>query len=109
MMSWVGRISQRAMYFIGFIVVSILLAGAAYLELYQGVLPCPLCMLQRVILAMLGVMFLLGIVWSDNKVGHIFIGFLSVMLSIAGVVISGRQVWLQHVPAMNGENCDVSL
>lgn len=108
-MSWINNISQGAMYFVGFIVISVLLAGAAYLELYQGIIPCPLCMMQRVILALIGIVFLFGIAWRTKKYAKITLGFFASLFSAFGVFISARQVWLQHIPVSEQANCDVSL
>ena len=46
-------------YLLGFILVIALLAFAYFLELYKGMTPCHLCLLQRCVMALLGIIFLI--------------------------------------------------
>lgn len=101
--------TQRLPYFIGFIVITALLGFGEYLEIYKGITPCPLCSLQRIALGLLGITFLFGMAFSAIKFGRIFISLLGFMISLLGILLSGRQVWLQHVPSTVTGNCDVSL
>ena len=101
--------SQQKKYLIAFIAVIALLSGAAWLQFYLGVNPCPLCILQRITLGILGVLFFIGIIISRYRFGQITVGLFSVLFSVLGIVLSGRQVWLQLSPASAGANCEVSL
>ncbi|MHB1946690.1 MAG: disulfide bond formation protein B [Gammaproteobacteria bacterium] len=96
-------------YFIALLFVALLLGGAYYLQIYMGINPCPLCMLQRITLGVLGCLFLLGILFSSKGFGRISIGLLCAFVSILGIILAGRQVWLQHSPANAGANCEASL
>lgn len=102
-------ITQETSYFIAFLIIALLLGGAAYLQLYMGVNPCPLCILQRVVFALLSIVFLFGMAFAFNKFGRYSIGTLAFLVSILGIVVSSRQVWLQHNPTGLSSNCDVSL
>src|SRR5579863_7737701 len=88
----------RLGYFFGFLCIVFLLALAEYLEVYKGMIPCPLCMLQRVVLIVLGVIFFVGMIFHMKKNGLFLIGLLSLLTCLGGILLSGRQVWLQHVP-----------
>lgn len=103
------KTTRQTNYFIAFIAVALLLGGAAYLQIYMGVNPCPLCLLQRFTLGALGAVFLLGVVCSSKACGRWITGLLSLIVSSAGIILSGRQVWLQYYPAQTGENCEASL
>lgn len=62
-----------------------------YFQQYLGLPPCPLCILDRIIIGTLGVLFLLmsfGI--------YFFIRFLSLVTLIAGFAVGGRHVWLER-------------
>lgn len=96
-------------YFFAFIFVAFLLAGAAYIQVYQGVSPCALCIVQRAIFIVLGCLFLFGILLARWSIGRILIGIMSTLFSLAGVLTAGRHVWMQHQPQMVGANCEVSL
>lgn len=99
----------RFSYFLGFILIAFLLGLAEYLEVYKGMIPCPLCMLQRVVLIVLGVIFFIGMVFRMKGLGHVVLSLLSLLTSLGGILLSGRQVWLQHRPPSNLGECGVSL
>lgn len=99
----------RFSYFLGFLLIIFLLGLAEYLEIYKGMIPCPLCMLQRIVLIVLGVVFFIGMVFRMRTLGLFIISLLSMLTCIGGILLSGRQVWLQHVPPSNLGECGASL
>jgi len=75
-----------------------LLAMAAYLQIVHEVEPCPLCIIQRILIAFLMLVFLIGAVFRNAPKRFTFIHSLVVILfSVLGLVAAGRQVWLQSV------------
>jgi len=96
-------------YFFAFLLIVFLLGLAEYLEIYKGMIPCPLCMLQRMVLIMLGVVFFIGMLFHMKKMGLFVIGLLSLLTTVGGILLSGRQVWLQHVPPSSLGECGASL
>lgn len=100
--------SIRFTYFIGLMAACVILAVSIYLQLVDGLLPCPLCTLQRFSFAILAVLFLFGILLYRNQAGRWLINILALVFSIIGIVFAGRQVWLQQVHP-NGGECGVSL
>jgi len=104
-----NKLSQRALYFIGFLITVLLLGVIFYLENYNGFVPCPLCILQRFVLILLGGICFLGFLLSLKKMGRIVFGFLTSLTALTGVLLSGRQVWLQHLPLDKNADCGVSL
>jgi disulfide bond formation protein DsbB len=96
-------------YLIGFLIILALLGFAAYLEVVAGVAPCPLCIIQRCFMGMLGTFFFIGAFLRCKKLGYIIISFFSLITSILGILFSGRQVWLQHFPITAGGECGISL
>lgn len=99
----------RLGYFIGFILVIGLLGLAEYLEVYKGMVPCPLCMLQRIVLIMLGTLFFVGMVFRLKKMGLCIVSLLSLIVSLSGIFAAGRQSWLQHMPSNHLGECGASL
>ena len=81
--------------------------GAMSVQFVGKELPCPLCMLQRMamLLAALGPMFIIkqtSVRGSDSKVDQ-SIGFgMSIIASVLGLFISGRQVLLHILPGNPG-------
>jgi protein dithiol:quinone oxidoreductase len=104
-----NMLSRRFVYFLGFIAITLLLSGAFYLEKYDGFNPCPLCVLQRIDVAFLGIVFFMGAVIPFKKIGSVILGFISLFVALIGIFLAGRQVWLQHLPPNSNADCGVSL
>ncbi len=104
-----NTLSIRFTYFIGFLLIAVLLGMAAYLEVYEGINPCPLCVLQRIVLIALGVIFFFAMVLKSNKIGQWIFGSMATLISLGGILLSGRQVWLQHMPQNGMGECGISL
>lgn len=99
----------RLTYLLGFIAISALLSTSIYLQLFDGFIPCPLCTLQRISFVILGILFLAGILLHAKRWGRWTIGILSTIVSLLGIFLAGRQVWLQHFPPADTTECGVSL
>jgi disulfide bond formation protein DsbB len=78
--------------------VALLLAGAFAAQLLLHELPCPLCLLQRVMFALLAVGPILNIRFGPRP-GHYA---LSLLVAIAGMAVSARQVLLHIMPGDAG-------
>lgn len=96
--------SKRLTYFLGFIVIACLISSTFYLEKYAGFVPCPLCILQRLMLGLTGVAFFFGSLTSTR-----FWGWFATLSLCLGTFLAGRQVWLQHLPLNPNADCGVSL
>jgi len=97
-------------YWVGLIGCGGLLAIAYfYFQEHLGLAPCPLCMFQRA--ALVGVAFfcLLGVIFRPEKLGSKLLAFGSSVSSLIGLMIAGRQVWLQHLPADKVPECGADL
>jgi disulfide bond formation protein DsbB len=103
--------SSRKANLLAFLVVILLLGATYYLQYYAGFVPCPLCMLQRFAMMGLGLIFFIGMIFYFQRTGRIILSVLSYVFALAGVLLAGRQVWLQHLPpvATSGFDCSASL
>lgn len=101
--------SLRRSYFTAFIVGAVLLLFSIYLQVKAGLQPCALCFLQRGALIGITAIFLMGTIFNLKKLGQIIIGSLATLIAATGVILSGRQAWLQHLPKSTGETCAASL
>ena len=99
----------RTGHVLGFIVCAGLLAYAYYLQYVEGIEPCPLCILQRVAVAAMGLVFLIAAFHNPGRIGaHVYAALLTI-LGCAGAVVAGRQVWLQSLPKDQVPACGMSL
>jgi disulfide bond formation protein DsbB len=101
---------SRGISFLGFLVCCGLLGFAAYLQVHLGLLPCPLCVVQRVIIVVMGIIFLIGALYTPphpygKKVHSGFLGF----FGIVGILIASRHVWLTLQPPSGVATCSPTL
>lgn len=91
--------SFRAQYLTGFALCAALLAYALYVQFGMLMMPCPLCILQRIAFAGMGIAFLIGGLHSPGgRLGRGIYGFLVLVPAAAGAGVAGRHVWLQSLP-----------
>ena len=84
-----------------FIVLSCigLLSYAQYLQHVENLLPCPLCVAQRVAYWLLGLTALLAFIHNAKKtIGRRIYGFLMTIFALTGAVVAARQSWLIRFP-----------
>ena len=104
------RWSFRAQFLLGFVVCVALLGYAIYLQLHDGLEPCPLCIFQRIAFAALGLVFLLGALHGPRgKGGRAGYGLLALIAALAGIGVAGRHVWLQVMPRDAMSSCGPPL
>lgn len=74
-----------------------LLFAYFWLEKYMGLEPCPLCILDRIVVAFMGLVFFAGLFTSETKTRHVLSGTNLAFLA-CGFVFAGRHVWVQNKP-----------
>lgn len=102
--------TENLLYAYGFIICIGMLFFAGYLQHVKGLAPCPLCVIQRVILMILTIQFFCGMLFRAlPKIIHRLHAFLVIMSASAGIFVAGRQVWLQSLPEGLAPACGPSL
>ena len=86
-----------------------LLIFGLYLEHFQGLEACPLCIFQRVAYTAIMLIALIGAIHNPKNLLQIIYKLLIVISSIAGAAIAGRQIWLQHLPPELVPECGPGL
>jgi len=74
-----------------------LLGFGMYLQHVVGLEPCPMCIVQRYAMTLIGVVALLGLVWR-SVLGSRVLAVLAVLLAAGGAFVAARQTWLQWYP-----------
>jgi protein dithiol:quinone oxidoreductase len=75
-----------------------LLGVAFYMEYQMGLEPCPLCMLQRIVFFLIGVVALLSALHRSAQHISKYAGIM-LILSLMGAALSIRHLYLQNLPA----------
>ena len=98
MNTFLFQLLPRQIHLIIFILVGLLLGYAAYSMKILGLEACTLCITQQFFYCLIGISSFIAFLHnprsSISKLYSFFIG----LFALAGVWISGRQVWLQGLP-----------
>jgi disulfide bond formation protein DsbB len=100
---------RRIGYLLGFLVCVGLMGYALYLQYVMDLEPCPLCVLQRICVMAMGVVFLVAAFHNPGRVGAGVYALLQLLIGGAGAAIAARQVWLQSLPKDQLPACGMGL
>ncbi|HIO92737.1 MAG TPA: disulfide bond formation protein B [Leucothrix mucor] len=104
------EMSIRPAFIIGFIITAIIMTTALFFQYGLGLEPCPLCVLQRIVVMTLGAIFLIGLLHNpNNSLVRRLYGQIVATASLAGLAVAGRHTWLQHLPADQAPECGAGL
>ncbi|MBX3618126.1 disulfide bond formation protein B [Nitrosomonas sp.] len=76
----------------------VLLGYAQYLQHVEKLLPCPLCVAQRLAYWLLGLTALLAFLHNPGVTGRRIYGFLMFAFALMGAIIATRHAWLIRFP-----------
>ncbi len=86
-----------------------LLVFGLYLQHFQGLEPCPLCIFQRIAYIAVGIVAFIAAIHGPKKIFSIIYFSIIDLFALCGAVIAGRQVWLQHLPEDKVPACGPGL
>lgn len=87
-----------------------LLCFAAYLQYSLHLQPCPLCVIQRLCVAILALIFMAGALYVPrSKTMRWVFSLITVLISGLGATTAIRHIWLQHQPPGSVAGCSASL
>lgn len=99
----------RQPFLLGLLAILSILGFSFYLEYVRNIYPCPLCELQRFAFALIGGFFLIGTLLHRFKFLRYLLWVFISLLSLSGVLIAAKQVWLQHFPETAHGVCGASV
>ena len=91
-------VSKRQINLLGFAICAGLLGFGYYLQFFQGLEPCPLCIFQRVAFISLGAILLIAGLHNPGRIGARLYGGLIALAGLAGTGISSWHVYIQNLP-----------
>lgn len=108
--------ASRPLYLLSFSLCLVLLLVALYMEYVMELEPCPLCIVQRIVFIIIGLVSLAAVLHNPRPatsgkrpVSARIYGLAITLFAAFGAAIAGRQVWLQHQPADQLPSCLPSL
>ncbi|WP_020559093.1 disulfide bond formation protein B [Thiofilum flexile] len=101
---------MRIYFFAVFVFCLLMLGAALFLQLVLNLAPCPLCVLQRMILSVIAALALLATIFTTRE-GWLprFWSLLLALGGLASVGVSIYQTWLVSQPKDSGASCGPGL
>src|SRR5579871_4936152 len=94
---------------LGFAACAGLLGYAWYAQTVLQLEPCPLCIFQRIGVAIIGVLFLAAALHDPRGWGARLYSSLQLIAALATAGIAGRHIWIQHQPEGSVPACGATL
>lgn len=108
-MRWLFALSARQWFLLGFLFCAGLMLTAFYFQFVGGLDPCPLCISQRIMVVAVGLVMLAAAIHNPGPVGIRNYAVAAGLTALIGASISGRHVWIQHLPADEVPACGPGL
>lgn len=103
-------LNRRVLNLAGFAACAALLAYALYSQLHLGLEPCPLCIFQRIGLALLAAIFLIAALHDPrSNAGRYGYALLIALAALATLGVAARHVYVQSLPPGSLPSCGAPL
>lgn len=97
---------KNKLYLLGFCLAALLIAASYYIQFFLNIKPCLLCFLQRWVLVLIGILFLMSfLIHRALPRTTLVLNFLTVLFNLLGLFAAGRQIWLEHQPQNMNMSC----
>ena len=89
--------------------LALITIAVAYFENSLNLEPCYLCMIQRGIIIVIGLICVLAAAHNPRQFGQRVYASLSIAMVITGIYFSGKQLWLQSLPESQVPSCGIPV
>ena len=100
---------RRLVNLTGFVLCAALIGYAIYSQLHLGLEPCPLCIFQRIGIALLGLVFLAATVHQPLGRGRYVYALAIAVVALATLLVAARHVYVQSLPPGSLPSCGAPL
>lgn len=101
--------NYRTINIYAFIFTCAILIFAGYAQFHDHLVPCPLCVMQRILFAVLAILYLFGALYVANFRGRKFLHGTIFIVAVIGIGVAARHVYLQHLPPNLAPSCGPGL
>lgn len=102
--------SSRMINCLGFLTcLSAMLFAIFYLQRVLYLDPCPFCIIDRVLIISMGVIFLLAAIHNPTRTGQRIYGTINLVFIALAMAVAGRHIWLQYLPPDQVPECGAGL
>jgi len=105
----VNTISSRQINLIMLLMATVIIGFSYFCQYILLLEPCSLCIMQRFLYIFIGLFALLAVLQNPKRIGLRIYATLTILISVLGFMVAGRQIWLQHLPADQIPSCGPSL
>ena len=102
-------LSFRRLFLLCFLGCVGIILTSHYIESVMYIIPCQLCLLQRFSFYILAALFLLGAMHNPKNIGRYIYCGTCFLFTALGMLIAGRQIWIQHLPLEQVPECTPGL
>lgn len=102
-------LSNRWLYLAGALFASSLLGFGLYLQYVKHQDPCPLCMVQRAVFIAILAVFAIAALHGPKRLGERIYATLIGLLSLSGIGVAARHIWIQNLPKDQVPACGPGL
>ncbi len=96
-------------YLLGFLLCSGLLGAAYYFEYQLYLDPCPLCIVQRILTLLIGLLCLVAFFVRNTQWPQRITMMLVMLVSLGGIWVTNHHIWIQGLPADEVPECGPGL
>ena len=101
--------ARRLVNLAGFALCAALIAYALYAQFRLGLEPCPLCIFQRIGVALLGVVFLAATLHDPRGGGRYLYALAIAVVALATLLLAARHMYVQSLPPGTLPSCGAPL
>lgn len=105
----VTKLRARPLAGIGLVVSVALLGVALFFQYIEGLVPCPLCIFQRLAFIGLALLFFAALLHHPRRCGRMIYAGLTSIVGGLGIALAARHVYLQNLPAERVPECGPGL
>ncbi|MGE3318325.1 MAG: disulfide bond formation protein B [Candidatus Berkiella sp.] len=87
----------------------LVVAGSFILQYGFKLQPCSLCIIDRALVMVMVVIFLVAFFHNPKKVGQLIYGLLGFLVAVAGIAVTARHLWLLQLPPDKVPECGPGL
>lgn len=71
--------------------------------------PCSLCIIDRALVILLWIMFLIATLHNPKRVGQFIYSLLGFVIALAGIAVTARHLWIMNLPPDKVPECGPGL
>lgn len=103
------KLSAKSIYLLLFIYSAFMLVGSFVLQYGFALTPCPLCLIARFFTILLTVIAGIAYLHNPGKRGRISYTIVMLTLTLLGILVSARHLWIMSLPAELVPSCTPGL